>query len=817
MASGNIKGITIEFRGDTTQLGKALSSVNKEIRTTESALREIDKALKLDPGNLELVAQKETLLNKQIEQTKEKLALQKRAAEEAGKALKEGTISQEEYAKLTAEVAQTTSKLGSLEKEAKDTSQALNATGKEAKTTGDETKKAGDEAKKGGEKFEAFGKAAKAACAAAAAGAAAVSAAVVASTKALADFTVEGAHYADSLHTMSAVTGVSVERLQELQYAAKLVDVPVETLTGAMTKAEKAIASAAGGSKGAIENFEKLGVSFTDASGNMRDAESVLMDSVEALGKIENETERDTLAMSLFGKSAKDLNPLIKAGKGALEEYARQAHEVGYVMSDENLDAFQKFDDELVKLQNGTTAAKNALGTVLLPILTDLGGEGVDLLGDFTNAILGTNGDLSKVGDAVGGFVKNAVSAVSKYVPEFLSIAVTIVDSLVGAINENAEPILSAGMSIVMSLCSGILENAPQLIETIMSAVLLIVETVLTPENIESVLNAGVQVLLTIINGLVKTIPQLVPTIVNAILTIVKTITDKKNLNTVLTAATQILLAVIDGILSVLPDLIPTVIEILTTVVTTLLDPQNLDKVVKSAVAIITAVCDGIGSALPQLLPAVVEAITTITTELTKFENLEMIIKAALQIILALGEGLIKALPELLLSVVEITGSVIDEFAKMGTNLGTKALTWGKDMIANLINGIKNKFTDLKNTVGEAAGIVKDFLGFSEPKEGPLSNFHTFAPDMIDLFTEGIEDNLGEVRASVNDMAAIVAGGAQTAPDYTGQFTTLTDAVAAAGARGGVTPVVNVYIGQQKVDALVTTATNRANFTNGGH
>lgn len=815
MASGNIKGITIEFRGDTTQLGKALTSVNQDIRKTESALREVDKALKLDPQNVQLLAEKEALLTKQIDQTKEKLALQKKAAEEAGKALEQGTISREEYAKLTAEVSQTASKLDKLEGEAKQTSDALNGTAKEAKATGDETKKAGDEAKDSGDKFQKFGEVAKAACAAAAAGAAAVGAAVVAGTKALVDFSVAGGDYADALNTMSAKTGVSTERLQELQYAARLVDVPVETLTGAMTKAEKAIASAAGGSKGAIENFQKLGVSFTDASGNMRDAESVLYDSIEALGQIENETERDTLAMSLFGKSAKDLNPLIKAGKGALEEYAQQAHEVGYVMSDENLAAFQQFDDELVKLQNGATAAKNALGTVLLPVLTKLGGDGVDLLGDFTNAILDTNGDLSKVGDVVGEFVTKAVDAVSDYVPELLGIAVTIIDSLVGAISDNAEPILSAGMEIINTLISGILENAPALIDTIISAVVLIVDTLLTPENIESVLNAGVQILLSIVNGLVTAIPKLVPTIVSAILTIVKTLTDKKNLSTVLSAATEILLAVIDGILSVLPDLIPTVLEILTTVATTILDPDNLERVLQSAIQIIMAVVQGITKALPELIPAVVSAITTITVELTKFENLEMIIKAAIQIIIALGEGLVKAIPELLSSVGEVTGSILGELGKMGSDIGTKALTWGKDMIANLISGIKSKFNDLKNTVSEAAGVVADFLGFSEPKEGPLSNFHTFAPDMIDLFTEGIEDNLGQVKASVNDMTAVVAGGAQAIPDYSGTLNGMATALSGIAAKGSQI-VIPVYIGQERLDTLVVNAQNRSNFRSGG-
>ena len=82
--AGQVKGITIEIGGDTTKLGKALTSVNKEIKKTDSALREVDKALKLDPKNTELVAQKQALLAKQVQQTKDKLQLEQTAAKAAG-------------------------------------------------------------------------------------------------------------------------------------------------------------------------------------------------------------------------------------------------------------------------------------------------------------------------------------------------------------------------------------------------------------------------------------------------------------------------------------------------------------------------------------------------------------------------------------------------------------------------------------------------------------------------------------------------------------------------------------------------------------
>lgn len=812
MASGNIKGVTIEFKGDTTQLGKALSQVNKEIRATDSALRDIDKALKLDPGNVDLLAQKEALLAKQIEQTKSKLDLQKQAATEAAKALENGTISQEEYAKLSAELATTASKLDKLEGEAKETSDALNGAGKEAQTAGKETEDAGTKAEKSGEKWQKFGEAAKAACAVAAAGVAAVTAAVGASMKALADFSTAGAHYADDILTMSATTGVSTERLQELSYAAELVDVPVETIAGALTKAEKSMSSAANGTKSTAEAYAALGISVTNADGSLRSSEAVLFEAVDALGKIENETERDTLAMTLFGKSAKDLNPLIKAGSGALEEYAQQAHDVGYVLDDETLDAFGEFDDTLVKLENGSKAAKNALGTVLLPILTEIGGEGVDLLGDFSKAVLGTNGDLDKVGQVVNEFVPKVVNMVSTYVPQFLQIASTILSAIVTAITSNLEPILQAGLTIIEALVSGISEQGPPLIQAATDALLLIAQTLLSEDNLVNIINAAQTIIISLVSGLTKTLPKLVPVAVQAILTVAKTILDPSNLKTIITAAAEIIISVTQGILQTLPEIIPVIVELFVTVVNSILDPANLNTVLTAAVQIIVAVCSGIASALPQLIPAVVQAITTITTELTKAENLEQIISAAVQIIGAVVSGLVKALPDLAAGLLQVTGAIVDSLA----NLATDALTWGKDMIDGFIKGIKDKIPSLGEAASGAAKKVKDFLGFSEPEEGPLSNFHTFAPDMMDLFAQGIDQNINVVQNSVEDVADVVAGGMTTQPDYTGQFDGLQSTLGKIAATAGGQIVVPVYIGNERLDTLIVNAVNRQNYRSGG-
>ena len=138
--AGRIQGITVEIGGDTTKLQTALKGVNTEIRNTQSQLRDVDKLLKLDPGNTELLAQKHRLLGEAVKETKEKLETVKTAAEQAEQALKDGTITQDQYDGLQREIAETEAKLKSLEEQARQSGTALQeiaAKGEKMKTVGD--------------------------------------------------------------------------------------------------------------------------------------------------------------------------------------------------------------------------------------------------------------------------------------------------------------------------------------------------------------------------------------------------------------------------------------------------------------------------------------------------------------------------------------------------------------------------------------------------------------------------------------------------------------------------------------------------------
>lgn len=146
MAAGRIKGITVEIGGDTTKLQTALKGVNSEIKNTQAQLKDVEKLLKLDPGNTDLLAQKQKLLSDAVSETKDKLTTLKTAAEQANTALANGDISREQYDALQREIIETEQDLKKLEEQAKQSDAALQkiaANGEKLKTVGDNISSAG--------------------------------------------------------------------------------------------------------------------------------------------------------------------------------------------------------------------------------------------------------------------------------------------------------------------------------------------------------------------------------------------------------------------------------------------------------------------------------------------------------------------------------------------------------------------------------------------------------------------------------------------------------------------------------------------------
>lgn len=214
------------------------------------------------------------------------------------------------------------------------------------------------------------------------------------------------AEYGDTYLTMAQTTGLSTDQLQEFAYMAELVDVSLDTMTGSMTRLTRQMAAARSGNEAAGEAFARLGIRTTNADGSLRDSTEVFFEVIDALGQMEEGSERDALAMEVFGKSAQELNPLIAAGRKGIEGFAEEAREMGYVLDEETLNRLGDLDDSFQRLSNMRTMISNKLGAAMAPSVT----RAVDKLLEF-----GERFDWDRVGNALGRLAETAVDKLIEF------------------------------------------------------------------------------------------------------------------------------------------------------------------------------------------------------------------------------------------------------------------------------------------------------------------------------------------------------------------------------------------------------------------
>lgn len=429
MASQRVKGISIEIDGNTTPLQKALDEVDKSLSTTQKSLKDVEKLLKFDPKNTELLAQKQQLLKKAVIDTKERL----KELKEAQKQMDENGVDKnsEQYQALQREIIATEQQLKKAEAAQDAFNKEMSEGAEEATKQKMSLKELGDMAQTVSDKTRALST-----------GAAAVGTAFL-------GMAYKAGTTADDLLTLSRNTGFSVEELQKMQYASDIVDVSMDQMTGSLQKLVKQMGS---GNKA----FETLGVSITDENGNMRDAVDVWYDSLEALSHVENATERDQIAMELFGKSAMDLSGIVDDGGEALKALGQEAEDMGLILGEDAVSNAAKFNDELDKLKNQATQAffeaGASLSDTLLPLLGDLidkVSEVIqwfsDLDGDTQLLILTILGLVAAI-SPVAGLISSVVTVVGG-----LSAAFTFFLSPAGLVIAIIGALIAAGIAIMQN------------------------------------------------------------------------------------------------------------------------------------------------------------------------------------------------------------------------------------------------------------------------------------------------------------------------------------------------------------------------------
>lgn len=191
-------------------------------------------------------------------------------------------------------------------------------------------------------------------------------AAIVAGTTAVATglsaLTLKSALAADDLNTLAKQSGFSTADIQKWQYASDLIDVSIDDIVKSAGKMKKNMIST---SKTTIAAWDQLGIKVKDSNGHLRNSTTVFYETLTALSKVQNETERDTLAMTLFGKSADSLAGIVDDGGAALQELAGKAEKAGVILSQDTLDGANALNDKVDTLKATVKGFAGKVGSEL--------------------------------------------------------------------------------------------------------------------------------------------------------------------------------------------------------------------------------------------------------------------------------------------------------------------------------------------------------------------------------------------------------------------------------------------------------------------
>jgi len=622
---------------DTTDFKTGLAGMNRELRILESGFRasaaELDDWAK-DASGLEMRIK---ALTSSIDIQKNKVAAVRaeyeRVAAEKGA---NSRAAQDLEIKLNKE----TETLGKMENELGNTETALEDMRSGSEETGKSAEEMGDKGRKSGDKVETFKKVLSgvgAVAKAAVMGIAAMGAAAIAAVAAIAGLGFNAAKTAEELADLSVQTGIGTTRLQELKYAGEILGTDLDTITGANSRLIRSMASAQDATGEQAQAFAALGVSVTDSNGQLRDSQVVFGEVLDRLNAIQNPTERDALAMALFGRSAQELNPLIAAGSDELARLSAEAHNMGAVMSEESVQAAAAFQDQLDGLKMGFQGVLAQIGMAFIPGMSGIADQVKGYLLEVVGVVQGADGDIGKMATGLGELLGKIATDLVTALPKLASVGLSVVQSILTAITAALPTLITAAVGIINTLVEFLVQNLPMLVEAAIQIVMALLTAIL--EALPTLVEAALQIIITLANGIAEMLPKLIPTIVEVLVLIIETILD--NLPMLLKAALELILGLVQGIYAAMPILIKAVPTIMIAIVDTL--TEMLPVLVEMAPEIIIAIITGVIGALPALAEAIPQIIATIIRVLT--ELLPNILIAGANIVIGLVNGIISMTP----------------------------------------------------------------------------------------------------------------------------------------------------------------------------
>ena len=633
--------------------------------------------------------------------------------------------------------------------------------------------------------------------AAAAVGVAAVSAAatgVAALTKQSVENYAEYEQLVGGVETLFKDSADTVQRYAANAYKTAGLDANgyMETITGF---AASMLQSLDGNTRAAAEYSNQAVIDMSDNANKMGSSMTSIQNAYQGFAK-QNYTMLDNLKLG-YGGTAAEMHRLM-SDAAELDEQFRATAQFSIDSKGHLTASFADITQaiHIVQTELGIT------GTTSLEAGSTISGSAHMMKSSWENLVTGMADENKSFTNLVIRFVSSVETFADNLLPRVeiaLGGVVSLIEKLAPKIVERlpglVESVLPSLINAAVSMVNAVAEVLPGLVETVVP-----VAIDAAVKLIDAVLVMLPTLALTLINvlsdALVTNIPVLIPSVVDVVVKLAMMLTDPTTLVNIIDASLQIILALADGILEAVPQLVeaapvivqrlvdaliyalPLMIEVGEQIIGKILEctKNNLPKLVEAGLSIVSAIGDGIGKEIPFLsgvfgdLEYIVVAVTAafvtykgvmiameVISKIKTMTEGMTIAQAALNAVMsanpfALVAALVVGLGTALATawktnedfrngVIEIWEGIKKFFTETLVGLAEKAKTWGKDLIDNFTNGIKEKLNKLKETVANVGQSIKDFLGFSEPKLGPLSNFHTYAPDMMDLFAQGIREN----------------------------------------------------------------------------
>lgn len=754
MAGKTIKGLTVEIGGDTTKLGKALESVEKNSKSLSSELGQINRLLKMDPSNTELLAQKQKVLAEAISNTESKLDTLREAEKQVQAQFEKGEVSEEQYRALQREIIATTKKLDGYEKAAEETAEAVKKLGKETDDTADDTKETKKGADDAADSLDDFADSADKAAGASEGLGSTLGSVVGGGLKALAAgvTAVVGAMVAsaETSREYRAEMGKLKTGFDNAGHSAETATATYKTLQGVIGETDQSVEAA--------QQIALLADSEKDAAkwagyaaglvGRLGDAlqPETFYEAANETIKLNESTAAYTQLLEQTGYDVEKFNAGLQACTTQAEKQAYMLEVTDEILG-EAAEKYREVNAEVIRANEANEAWASSLGEVggaVEPILSDVKLLGASLLSElvpgvksvadaFRGMLNGDEGAAADLGAALSGIFTQLLSKITEMAPMAAEMAINLITTLTTSLISALPQLITAGAEMVMALIQGLVQAFPQIAQAI--------QTVLP-----QILEMGGQLVAQLMTGIANNLPSILQGAMNLITNFTTGL--QTYLPLVLQKGSEILMNLVTGIATSLPSLVSQALDALMQFATTLYD--NAPTLIQTGFDMLSKLVEGILSCLPELIARVPEIVSKFANTIN--DNFPTILKKGAELLWQIIKGILSVIPDLIANIPKIITAIVDVWEAFNwLNLGKKAIKFLKDGIMNMVGSVK---TAGKNVMNAASNAIKDLP----------SKLLNFGKNAVSNLGNAIRAGLGTVKAAATNILNGVINTIKTLP-----------------------------------------------------